>query len=92
MKILVQESLVELLALLGSAVGTVVLSGIGMLAEQAAIQNVLAGQTLLGAWEAWMGSAVLFGGLYLLGYREFWFRLRRFVETSRRESERSKLE
>lgn len=74
MKLLVYESVTELLALLGSAIGAAILTFTGILTEHAGIQNVLTGQVTLGAWEAWMGTLALFAGLYLLGYREFWSR------------------
>lgn len=75
MKPVVTESISELIALVGSAIGTAVFTIGGMLTEHAALQNVLTGHIVLGAWEAWMGTLALIVGLYLLGYREFWPRL-----------------
>lgn len=77
MALLVYESIGELLGLIGSAIGSVLLTIGGALVEQAAVQNVLAGQLVLGAWEAWVGTLALTVGLYLLGYQECWPRLQR---------------
>lgn len=62
----------ELLEVVSSAIGTGVFTLGGFLAEQEGLQNVLTGQTTLGAWEAGMGILLLFIGLYMLGYQEFW--------------------
>ena len=70
------ESGAELLALLGSALGTAVLTAAGLLVEEAGLQNVLAGQTVLGVWEAGIGAVLLFAGVYLLCYEQSWRRLR----------------
>ena len=76
MKALAFESLVDVLALIGAAIGTSVLTIAGVLTEQAGVQNVLAGDVLVGGWELWMGTLALFVGVYLLGYQQFWRRLR----------------
>jgi hypothetical protein len=75
MKLVADESTTALLALLGSAIGTIVLTVGGAMTEQAALHNLMTGHLVLGAWEAWMGALALVAGLYLLGYREFWSRL-----------------
>ncbi|MFB6134494.1 MAG: hypothetical protein ABEJ55_05855 [Halanaeroarchaeum sp.] len=51
----------------------------GVLTEEAAVSNVLAGHLPLGLWEGWMGAVALFVGVYLLGYR----RLYRSIRTAR---------
>lgn len=69
------ESVIEALALVGSAVGTLLLAIIGFLTEQAGLQNVLSGHITVGAWELWMGTLAIVAGVYLVGYRQFWRRL-----------------
>lgn len=76
MRELASEMSGELLEVIGSALGAVVFTLGGFLAEQEGLQNVLVGQTTLGAWEVGMGMLLLFIGTYMLGYQEFWPRLR----------------
>jgi hypothetical protein len=70
------DGLLELLAILAAGVGAVVLTGLGVLAEQAGLQNLALGNLSVGAWETAIGAVVLFAGIYLLGYGQFWQRLR----------------
>jgi hypothetical protein len=77
MKLPAFESVGELLLLFGSAIGSALLTAVGVVAEHAGAQNVLAGNTVLGVWELFVGAAVLYFGLYLLGYHGFWHRLQR---------------
>jgi len=64
----VSESLVELLGLALSAVAAGVLTVVGALIENAGVADLLAGQSLFGLWELWMGALALYAGVYLLGY------------------------
>ncbi len=45
-------------------------TALGVLGEQAALGNLLAGQTILGLWELFVGAWALFVGVYLLGVRQ----------------------
>lgn len=58
-----------------SAVASV-LTAAGVLTERAGLANLATGQTAVGLWYVYMGGLALFVGLYLLGYREVWPRLR----------------
>lgn len=70
------DAVLELLTTLLAGVGALVLTAVGMLAEQAGLQNLALGHVPLGIWEAGMGAVLLFVGVYLLGYEQFWRRLR----------------
>lgn len=72
---LVSESFAELVAIVGSALGSVIFTSIGLVVEHSSVQNVVAGHSAVGFWEMYMGAVALFAGLYLLGYRECWPRL-----------------
>jgi len=78
MSLLAIESVGELLALVVSAVGTVAFTVAGTVAEYAALQNLLTGQPVLGAWEAGMGAIALIAGVWILGYQKLGPRLRQF--------------
>ena len=69
------ESLFELLVTLAAGAAAAGLTVLGFLAEQAGIQNLALGQIPLGIWEAGMGAVLLFVGVYLLGYGQFWRRI-----------------
>jgi hypothetical protein len=75
MSLLAIESISELLALVVSAVGTLAFTAAGTIAEQAALQNLLSGQLVLGAWEAGMGAIALVVGVWILGYGKLWPRI-----------------
>jgi hypothetical protein len=49
---------------------TIGFTALGVLGEQAALGNLLAGQTTLGLWELFVGAWALFVGVYLLGVRQ----------------------
>ncbi|MBX0322251.1 hypothetical protein EGH21_04295 [Halomicroarcula sp. F13] len=74
---LVSESLAELLGLLVSALLAGVLTVVGVLTESAGLSNLLAGQSVFGLWELWMGAVLLYAGLYMLGYKRVWLGLHR---------------
>ena len=78
MRELVSEAVIEGLGVIGSAVGAAVFTIGGLLTEQDGLQKLLAGHMTLGGWEAAVGLIFLVVGIYLLGYREFWQRLRAF--------------
>lgn len=75
MKGVALESLGELLALVGSALGTLVFTVAGVLVESAGLQHVFAGDIAVGGWELGMGALMIGVGLYLFGYQQFWQRL-----------------
>jgi len=75
MKGLVSETVIEVLAVIGSAIGAAIFTIGGLLTEQDGLQNMLAGHLTLGAWEAAFGLIFLFFGVYLIGYQQFWERL-----------------
>ena len=66
------EMAADLLSTVLSAIGAVVFTIVGVLVEQAGVANLTQGATGLGAWELFMGTLVLFVGIYLLGYRTAW--------------------
>jgi len=70
------ESIGELLGLVVPAVGTLGFTIAGTVAEQAALQNLLSGHVVLGAWEAGMGAIALIAGVWILGYQKLRPRLR----------------
>jgi hypothetical protein len=76
MRELASEVSVELLEVIASALGTIVFTLGGFLVEQDGLQHYVLGQTTVGAWEIGMGLLFLVIGTYLLGYQEFWPRLR----------------
>jgi hypothetical protein len=69
MNAIVTESLAELAGLLLSLVAAGLLTVVGALTESAGLANLLAGQSMLGLWELWMGAIALYAGVYLLGYK-----------------------
>lgn len=69
------DALLELLTTILAGIGALALTALGMLAEQAGLQNLALGHIPLGIWEAGMGAVLLFIGIYLLGYNQFWRRL-----------------
>jgi len=71
------ESVGELFGLLLSALAASGLTVIGALAENAGLDALAAGQSVLGAWELGMGALALYAGIYMLGYQRVWQRLRR---------------
>lgn len=73
---LIGEATAELLAVVLTSFGAAVLTAGGFLIEQAGVHNLLAGQSTLGAWEIGMGAVVIFAGVYLLGYKQAYQRLR----------------
>lgn len=72
----VSEPLAELLGVLVAGVLSLSLSAVGLVAERAALQNVLTDHLIVGVWEAWIGALALFAGVYLLGYQRVWVTLR----------------
>lgn len=69
------EVLLDAMAFLGSAIGTVVFTAGGIAVERAGIENLAIGSLGIGAWEVYMGTLLLFVGLYLCGYRRLFHRL-----------------
>lgn len=72
---LVSDSFAELVTIVGSALGSVIFTCVGLFVEHSSVQNVVAGHSAVGFWEMYMGGLALFAGLYLFGYRECWPRL-----------------
>lgn len=75
-------SAVELLELLATVIGSLVITAIGLSLEVAALANVLAGEVPLGVWEGVLGLLALYAGLYLVGYQRAWPKLRSLQESS----------
>ena len=69
------ELVVEAATVVAYLVGAGVLTSIGLLAEHTGVADLLAGQTVVGAWLIVVGGVALFAGLYMLGYRSLWPRL-----------------
>ena len=70
MKDLAIDHFAELLDLAVYALASLLVSGLGIGIERAAVQNLLAGAPMLGLWELFMGAIAIYVGLYLLGYGE----------------------
>ncbi len=64
------ELLVELVEVVFFAIGTAVLSGVGVYLEEFALSTALTGEPLLGAWIGLMGLMAFYFGPYLMGYDE----------------------
>jgi hypothetical protein len=77
MKLGLPAWIAELVGLIVSTLASFGFTVGGTIAEQAAIQSVLAGQVVVGLWEAAIGLLALVVGLYLVGYREWWPRVQR---------------
>ena len=71
------ELLPELVELVGFAVGSVLLTALGVLAEQAGLQELGLGHQTLGLWLLFVGALLLYAGFYQMGVKEF---LRRVIE------------
>lgn len=69
------DAVLELLTTVAAGLGALGLTALGMLAEQAGLQNLALGHLPLGIWETGMGAVLLFVGVYLLGYNQFWRRV-----------------
>jgi len=65
------EFLGEAVGLLVMAIGSVGFTVLGVIGEQAAVSNLLAGQAALGLWELFIASWALFVGVYLIGVKQF---------------------
>lgn len=63
------ESMVELLAVALSALGSAALALAGLVVELAAVADLTTGHAGIGAWELALGALLLYAGCYLLGYR-----------------------
>jgi hypothetical protein len=68
----------ETAPLLVFAVGSGVLSLVGIELERLGLQSLSAGETTLGAWFIFMGIAALYAGIYVVGYHELRPRLRAY--------------
>jgi hypothetical protein len=64
------ELVVELVEVVFFALGTAVLSGVGVYLEEFALSTALTGEPLLGAWIGLMGLMAFYFGPYLMGYDE----------------------
>lgn len=69
MRIELSESMVELLAVALSALGSAALALVGVAVEFAAFVDLTTGHAGIGAWELALGGLLLYAGCYLLGYR-----------------------
>ncbi|MFC5365868.1 hypothetical protein [Salinirubrum litoreum] len=72
------ETAVEMAPLLFFAVGSGVLSLVGIELERLGLQSLGAGETTLGVWFIFMGIVALYAGIYVVGYHEFRPRLRAY--------------
>jgi hypothetical protein len=64
------ELVVELIEVVFFALGTTVLSGVGIYLEEFALSTARTGEPLLGAWIGLMGLMAFYFGTYLMGYDE----------------------
>ncbi|MDX1745316.1 MAG: hypothetical protein R3324_05205 [Halobacteriales archaeon] len=60
---------VEILEILGYALATGLLTGAGVVAEATGIESLLAGDSTLGLWLAFMGLIAIYAGIYQAGNR-----------------------
>lgn len=65
MRDVLADSAAELLAVLAYAVASVVLAGAGVFVETAGIRDLLGGETMLGAWLAFVGLLALAAAAHL---------------------------
>ena len=73
---MIERDLLSSLGIVGVlALATLGFTALGVLGEQAALGNLLAGQTTLGLWELFVGAWALFVGLYLVGVRQLFPRV-----------------
>ena len=70
------KGLVSLLELLASLLAAGVLTLDGLLTENAAVADLLAGPSFFGLWELGMGLLLLYAGVYMLGYKRVWLGVR----------------
>lgn len=63
------ESMIELLAIALSALGSAALASVGLVLEFVAVGDLATGHAAIGAWELALGALLLYAGCYLLGYR-----------------------
>ena len=73
------ELLIELGQLLFFALGTSLLSTLGVRIELLAIDAMTTGQLTLGLWLGLLGAVAFYFGLYAMGLTELFPRLRLFV-------------
>lgn len=76
------ESLAELFGVAVELVAMVVLSGLGLLAEQAGIAALAGGFEPVSVWLVGVGAVALYAGLYMIGYRRLLRRLTGTVSAS----------
>lgn len=81
MRELVADAAAELVSVVLYAALAGLLTAAGLLGEQAGLANLATGRFALGLWDAYMGGLALYAGLYLLGYRTAWPRLRGVLAT-----------
>lgn len=70
---------VEFAEIVAIAVGTGVLSSIGIYLERLGVAALTAGEVAVGAWLLFMGLLALYIGAYLLGYDTLIPRVRRLL-------------
>jgi len=64
--------LTSLLELFVSLLAAGALTAVGVLTENAAVADLLAGPSFFGFWELGMGLLLLHAGIYMLGYKRVW--------------------
>lgn len=79
MKDVALEAATEIATTLFFALGTIALSAAGAYMERLGVDSVLGGQLLLGLWAVFVGGALLYVGVYLMGYRELRPRVARLL-------------
>lgn len=60
---------------IGYAVGTVLLTALGAVTEQAGFHELGLGHQTLGYWFVFMGVVLLYAGIYMMGYEGLLSRL-----------------
>lgn len=81
MKIALTDGILEVVVAIATGVGSVALTIVGTLTEHAAFRSLIGGEVVLGTWEAVMGTLAIAVGVYLLGYGEFWPRVKHLCLT-----------
>jgi sulfite exporter TauE/SafE len=83
MRELLYEPLAELLSLVFYALVAGVMTAVGLVSEQNGLHQLATGHDVQGAFLAYMGALLLYGGVYLLGYKKVLPKLRaQFAEPS----------
>lgn len=81
---LLVETVPEVAAILLLAVGSGVLSTVGVYLEELALETLATGETFLALWFAGFGVMAFYFGVYLFGYTELLPRVSNYLDPTAR--------